>query len=210
MGIQDRDYYREEHRKDSLSGQGRRGSSTFRIALIWLLVGASVFAFIRLLQRFYPSPSIAPLFVPTAAKSNGRQEQQVSPPTQRAVSPLRAVPDQTTPSPPTSIYRCGSTYSNTPCAGGGRATDGAVASGFDSRPSEKLARLVDRGRSSESGNVSIVTTSSSNARPAICQSLNQQIEWIDRAARQPQSASDQDSLREDRRRARDRQAALRC
>jgi hypothetical protein len=108
-----------------------------------------------------------------------------------------------------SIYRCGNSYSRSPCADG-RVVEGPAASGFDSRPSPQLARLVAEGRTPDTGPAAASTQTIATHNGGPCASLAAQIEWIDRAARQPLTKPQQDSLRAQRQAARDQQARLHC
>ena len=96
----------------------------------------------------------------------------------------------------------------------------AVASGFDSRPSERLARQVAEGRSADDGSVTSTertfTTTTVNGTvvassdQATCATLASEIVSIDRAALRPQFAASQDVLRRRRNDLRTQQLRSRC
>ncbi len=218
MGIQDRDYYRAQYRNVSSLDRGRKPPSTGRLALFWIAVLAIAFAAFRFVPMIWPRapaalpPPVAPLPMQTA------QQPSPTPPGAARTVPLEGSRAASPGAAP--IYRCGNRYSDEPCAGG-RPIDGAVASGFDSRPSEPLARLVAEGRSADGDSVTTtgrtVTTVVNNGSVVVaadrfgeCPVLANEIARIDRDARQPQHARTQDWLRERRRHARDRQAQLHC
>ena len=216
MGIHDRDYYQDQYRNASSLHRGRKPLSSGRLALFWIAVLAITFAAFQLVPMIGPrapavsSSPVSPAPVPAAPSSSTPLAAARPAP----VEGSRAAPAGAAP-----IYRCGNRYGHEPCAGG-RAIDGSVASGFDSRPSERLARLVAEGRSADSETVTTtsrtVTTLVNNGsvvaakRFSECQALAEEIVAIDRDARQPQSARRQDWLRDRRKQARDRQAQLHC
>ena len=182
--------------------------------MFWITVMAIVFAAFRL---FPMNGSQPPAVSPVPARPSSVQTAPrplPTPPVAARALPYegsRAMTPDTAP-----IYRCGAEYRHAPCAGG-RAIDGPAASGFDSRPSERLARLVAEGRTADGNTVTTVvrngTEVSSAAgvdRFAMCQALAAEIAGIDAETRQPRSASRQDQLRAQRRMVRDRQARLHC
>ena len=218
MGIQDRDYYREQYRNVS-SPRRPKPPSTGRLALFWIAVLAITFAVIRFAPTIWPrAPAVAP---PPVSQPS---VQQPSVPAPQALSTLptapRAVPYDggrpTAPPATEQIYRCGSRYGHEPCAGG-RAIDGPAATGFDSRPSERLARLIAEGRAAGGDSVTTSTTTivrngavDGADRIGACRALATEIADIDREARQPLSARRQDWLRARRADVRDQQVALHC
>ena len=114
------------------------------------------------------------------------------------------------------IYRCragsATSYSNQPCPDGTLVRDDD-ASGFDSRPSERLASLVAAGRRDDAAPVA---PSPSVAMPATaagtsdCSVMRRQIRDIDETARLPLSSVQQDALRANRQDIRTSMARLHC
>lgn len=135
------------------------------------------------------------------------------------IAPFRPAPieaDHATPVMPTPIYRCGNSYQQGPCLGG-RAVDTAAASGFDSRPSELLARQVAEGRTNDVALLDrTITTTTMNGTlvassdRATCAVLADEIVSIDRAALRPQTALMQDGLRRRRSEVRAQQVKSHC
>ncbi len=223
MGIEDRDYYREQYRRNAapLGADARRfpprRTTRFRIVLVWLLVGLAAFpaierwASLRGEAGQAPSRRAVPGTTPRAAESIRPTAQtpasmagRVSAPPLDDASPARAAP---------SIYRCGNAYGIAPCPNG-RAVEGPAASGFDSRPSPKLAALVAAGRTNEEtttfvdgSTTTAVTRSSSGSE---CAFLAGRLLGIDADARQPHPPAYLDWLRTQRQLLRDRQASLHC
>ena len=207
VGIEDRDYYRERYR--NVVAHPKRGSSTLTIVFVWLAVVAGLFfGFRTFMKPSPPAPSVvrsAP--APTAASTPTTESARQS---QRAVEATEAPQLTAQSSSASTIYRCGSSYGNAPCANG-RTVEGPAASGFDSRPSDKLALLVEQGRTAQDAGPGTTTTTTTttivgNACPYLAQLLNS----IDQAARQPQSLQKQDRLRAERQRVRDQQARAHC
>ena len=204
MGIQDRDYYRV-----SASSRARaRGPSTARIALFWTVLGAILFAAFRFGPTLMPHTTVvAPVTVPLTQRTT-----VVSSPKPAPFAVPLPPPSPTAERSDAPIYRCGNAYGREPCSDS-RVVAPPAATGFDSRPSERLARLVADGRET----VTTVSTSHSSIQTATvfgrtdsCGSLAADIAAIDADARNPRSAPHQDLLRERRRAARDRQASLHC
>jgi hypothetical protein len=187
-------------------------------SLVWLLMGALVLALVAFLafERWRDpggfsiptNPRVAPAASQDAKASTGRQNERQTPPAEP--SPLRTQ----------RFAKCTSaagatTYSDRPCPSGTLAGEVLV------RPDLNLADGMseDARQASMDNNSAIAQSVLKHERrvamnvdvPASeCPYLNALIASIDAAARQPQTAPEQDRLKEQRRRARDRQFALRC
>lgn len=213
MGIQDRDYYGDQYRKVSSLRPKGRGPSALKLAAFWVVV---VIAGFLIAKRWW-----LPATPPTPPAMQRQQANSaVAAVTAAVPGPRPNVPSPVLPgsSPmPSSqaaapIYRCGEHYGNSPCPGG-RTIEGPAATGFDSRPSEKLARLVADGRnvsSTTTTTFSETTTNRTSSTSYACPGLAQEILAIDSAARRPLDAYAQDRLTARRRQVRDRQSALHC
>lgn len=101
------------------------------------------------------------------------------------------------------IYRCrsasGTIYSNVPCEGG-RVVDQGVASGYDSRPSERMAGLIADGRAADArgATANVRALPPSPALPTAsgaCANMRQQIVDIDAATLRPLPLRELDRLR---------------
>ncbi len=104
------------------------------------------------------------------------------------------------------------TYSNEPCAGGKAVDVTPASSGFIPQRSHATVRVA-QAPSTESGSTSKVTSALATekaARDSRCAWIEAEIERIDGAARQGQSAASQDLLRASRRRLVDEKYALKC
>lgn len=114
------------------------------------------------------------------------------------------------------IYRCGSrgatVYSDEPCAGA-TVVDGAGAvAGYDSRPSDRLARLVAEGRAADAGSPpAAVRSRASPVRESVeCATLRQQIVDLDAATLRPIPRETLDEMRRIRQDIRTSMARSRC
>ncbi len=153
----------------------------------------------------------APLSVATTA--------QVEPPLAMPRTPSMAVP--TTPqyrplaeSPPT-IYRCRSkgttTYSNEPCPGGSVVNESSAVIGYDTRPSDRMARLVAEGRVADVPQPPVYRTLAPTASSTPdCNSMRRQIRDIDAQALRPNDFKTLDDLRAVRQDIRTSMARLHC
>jgi hypothetical protein len=208
MGIADRDYYRENVRRMS-----RTRTSTWKIVLVWAAVlGALYFvaSHVHWGGGVRTTNGVASVGAPSPPAPAAVAE-SIAP----RASPTAPV-DPRIDNGPSPIYRCGSSYGQTACAGGS-VVAAPAASGFDSRPSARLAEMVAAGRTPDSATgttvyrTAVVENGVATAdRAAQCRALSAEIEAIDRAARRPQTRYEQDRLRAQRQAARDRQVQLHC
>ena len=119
------------------------------------------------------------------------------------------------PAPP-AIYRCrskgGTSYSNEPCPGGSIVDEANAVTGYDSRPSDRLARLVAEGRAAaDSPRTPVYRTSDAPiAETRDCATMRRQIRDLDAAALRPQDAKSLDDLRAVRQDIRSSMARQRC
>lgn len=119
MGIQDRDYWKERYdeslnaRRDPRDNPFTSGHSQMSflgklvLTIAVLLIGALAYRYQSEILRFLKGP-------PEAAP----QRTVVRPPEPTVTAPKAKVPDVPRTQPPGQIYRCGNTYSNSPCDGG--------------------------------------------------------------------------------------------
>lgn len=230
MGVQDRDWWRErgpnearkatydprEFRGDAPISPVRGSTPTWRALVIWLLIGLVTFGAMRYLTQREPTAA-TPRAKSTGVPSKPAAADTGDASTRRAREPSSPIAATTFPAPaPASkgqvpIYRCGNQYTHVACAEG-RQVDIAVTSGFDSQPSEGLARLVAESRASDpdTSTHNVTTTTHVNGEAAACTSLRASIEAIDRAAIRATSIVEQDRLRASRYRLRNQQIAMRC
>ena len=168
-----------------------------------VLVGAAVaglvfFAIDRKQPPVVAAPSARPTLAataPVARPDAGNDRPVASPatPTTPDYGP-RAVAPQT-------IYRCrsksGTSYSNEPCPGGSIVDEASAVSGYDSRPSERMARLVAEGRATSDAPQAPVyrVPVPRAAETRECASMQRQIRDIDAALLRPQDPKSLDDLR---------------
>jgi hypothetical protein len=140
--------------------------------------------------------------------------------------PSRPLPTATVPTTPSygprvdeppPIYRCQSggrtSYSNEPCPGSA-IVQGSAVEGFDTRPSERLARLVAAGRADvDPASDSTARAGAPTVTPAVsveCANMRRQIVDLDRFLRQPNAIPVLDDARQRRQDIRTSMARLHC
>jgi hypothetical protein len=117
---------------------------------------------------------------------------------------------------PQVIYRCrakaGTSYSNEPCPGGSIVDGASAVIGYDSRPSERLSRLVAEGRATaDEPQVPVYRTRvPSSPETHDCAQMRRQIRDIDAMALRPQDLRSLDELRSTRQDIRTSMARLHC
>lgn len=157
----------------------------------------------RYRDRDRPAPDASAAVLPRAAPPSPVPRQEVA----------RAAPTDGREQ----IYRCrsssGTVYSNVPCEGG-RVVDQGAASGYDSRPSERLEGLVAGGRSADAGSATTNVRSLPAPAPVnqsgACTNMRQQIVDIDAATLRPLPVRELDRLRAIRQDIRTSMARDRC
>lgn len=119
MGIQDRDYWKERYDKnlnarrdprDNPFTSGRSEMSflgKFILTIAVLLVGALAYRYQTEIVRFLKKPPAA-----------GPQRTAIQSPEPAVIAPKAVIPDGSVTPSAGQIYRCGNTYSNSPCDGG--------------------------------------------------------------------------------------------
>lgn len=156
---------------------------------------------------------------PAASTSQGRVPAQTSD-APAALQPPRAPPREDRSERANRVVRCVSAsgsvaYTDQPCRQGERAglvelrPDSNLADGMSveaRQASNRSSALAAQQKAAHERRVAMNVTQSSSE----CSELDSQIAALDAAARLPQPGSEQDRLRQERKRARDRQFALRC
>lgn len=125
MGIQDRDYWRERY-DQNLSARRDPGDSPFSSArnemgFMGKLIVTAIVLFIGVIAYRYHFEIIRFIkgFPPTAIHQQAPQPSVLKPTEPAtAVAPKPATSDFPKPEASGQIYRCGNTYSNSPCEGG--------------------------------------------------------------------------------------------
>jgi hypothetical protein len=187
-------------------------SSSARIGLIILLVlvaSAAYLASNRPLDALRASerePASAKVAAPTQVARI-----EPAPPAAVPVTPVYAARSE--PSPSTPIYRCKSgsrtIYTQEPCENGRIVVTSSAVDGYDSKPSERMERLVADGRPQGTP-----TTPTYVVRPrpssGDCALLAQQVLDLDAWALQPHSRPTLDEIRQRRQDVRTSMARLHC
>lgn len=119
MGLQDRDYWRERY-DDSLNARRDLRDNPFRsgrnemsflgkfiLTILLLLVGALAYRYQSEILRFLKGPPVA-----------APQRTAIHPPGPEVIPPKVNLPEKSRTESSGQIYRCGTTYSNSPCDGG--------------------------------------------------------------------------------------------
>ena len=223
MGVEDRDWYRDDVRRREQwqpsrapwQGEQSRDDRSLGIAT-WIVVlagtiGISVAAK-NWKDHLREPPPPRPQAVILPAPIN------VLPQFPREPTPVRAAPPQTA-----SVSRCVTNGQVSYSAGGGCRTGSETVVRVDSSPSEveggfsryelEMLRSADaRIQRNESASYAPVVPSalSASSRSSECIALDQHIGVLDARARMPLSAYEQDFIRRERSQATSRQYALRC
>lgn len=116
---------------------------------------------------------------------------------------------------PPAIYRCrttsGTQYSNEPCAGGSIVDESSAVTGYDTRPSDRLARLVAEGRVADAPRQPVYRALALQAaETGECAAMRQQIIDLDATMRRPNDAKRLDEWRVIRQDVRTSMARLHC
>jgi len=107
------------------------------------------------------------------------------------------------------------TYSNSECPEGTQTKTVVLhdSGGIVSPPKADLLMLMAQRKAAEgqhAGRQSVVTMGTPQSSAEECALLDQHVQYLDSKSRQPQSATTQDWIRQERSKARDRQVALHC
>lgn len=233
MGLQDRDYMHERHRRTP--GRGRRND-----APIYLSQQPERHAAGTLLKVLVVLVVLFALYKGSARWLTHREAERASaaavrtspppPPPQATTSPsprqpMPALTARTHPAPPAPgpgvVMKCqgagGTTYSDVPCPAGTRATSvtlpvEVLSVGASVRPQNVPAPAAQPTPIAPAPQVIVVQNGPSihEQRQLECKALDVEITHLDAWARQPQSGQTQDHIRDRRKQARDRQFALHC
>ncbi len=119
------------------------------------------------------------------------------------------------PAGPAAIYRCGSrgsvTYSNEPCPNGTVVDGSSAVSGYETRPSDRLARLVADGRADSTfPEPNLPDRRQQRPQSAECANLRRQVRDLDATATLPQHPAVLDEILATRRDVRTSMTRLRC
>ncbi len=232
MGLQDRDYMHERHRRTP--GRGRRNDTPIyfsqqperhaagtllKVLVVLVVLFALYIGSARWLAHREAERASAPA-MRTSPLPPPQQLQPFTPTSPR--QPMPALTARTQPAPgPGAVMKCqgagGTTYSDVPCPAGTRATSVTLpvevpSVGANVRPQHIPAPAAQPTPIAPAPQVIVVQNGPSihAQRQQECQALEAEITHLDAWARQPQSGQMQDHIRDRRKQARDRQFALRC
>ena len=257
MGLQARDYWKERHdkklgvKRDPLDRPFRSSGNELSfvtklvITLVLLLIAVFGYSSYRSeIDRFFNGPPVVPSLPP-----------QVHQPAPVVIAP-RVVSPAPTPraEPDGQIYRCGNTYSSTPCEGGrklepqvsrpldmsvmreiylckdiyDRLTWESVPCSANGRYMDRIARVPanvpwdeqvaiarqqrDKAHAIAAEQLVPVASRSAGvkANAGECQALDERVNWLDSLGRIGGGGYTMDWIREERRKARDRQFRIGC
>ncbi|WP_341916052.1 hypothetical protein [Polaromonas sp. YR568] len=141
-----------------------------------------------------PAPSAAPSVPPTPARSSATE----APEGARSVTKC--------------IVNGKTSYGDKSCASGAKATQIVTKENHNLMAAVRAPAIT---KSEESAQPSAAIAQSDHdldqaAMKAECKALDERIKYLDAMARQPQSGQTQDGIREERKKARDRQARIPC
>lgn len=218
MGLIDRDYMKDQHRQRPFSPPPKRsGTSTLAMVLIFIAI---LFALYKIADWKLQQRTAQPAPQPSAAKTGSPAIEPVTPATQ-AFAPVPH-PQQDTPGADAAtqlVTKCvtkGKTsYGDGPCAQGAAVSQIRTRSDhnlmaavrperINAAPAEE--RTSPRGVVAQNSPVADVAAT----KKAECQFLDARIAELDALSRQPQSAQTHDWIRDERKKARDRQFRLSC
>lgn len=216
MGLMDRDYTRPDDRQQLFSPPpGRSGASTLGMVLIFIAILLALYKIAdwKLQQR-----AALPAGQPTAAKADRADRAAIKP----AEPAPRPQPPQNTDDAGAATQRVtkcvtkGKTsYGDGPCAHGATASQIVTHNDHNLmaavRP-ESLRAAPAEERPDPRSTVAQNSPAADTAafKKAECKSLDMWIEQLDSMSRQPQGAQTQDWIRDERKKARDRQFRLSC
>ena len=250
MGLQDRDYWKERYdenlgvkrdlRDNPFKSQPAEMSflSKFILTIFLLLIAALAYRYQAEILHFLRG---SPVAVPQRSVVQTPEPKVVAPRVNEA-KPRTGATGQ--------VYRCGNTYSNTPCEGGeqiaqpsggpssreiylckdfqGRLTWESVPCSANGRFMDRIARVPtnvswdeqvaiamrqrDRAQAIASEQVVPVATRpiGGKANTGECQALDERVNWLDSLGRIGGGGYTMDWIREERRKARDRQFRIGC
>ncbi|WP_164091415.1 hypothetical protein [Comamonas thiooxydans] len=233
--------------RDRLYTRGRNEMSFMTkliLTIFVLLIGALAYMYQSEIARFFAESQDAVPQQPTVSAQ----------PKATVVAPRVLPPEQPRSESAGQIYRCGNTYSNTPCEGGrqiaqqsslsvgasttkeiylckdfhGNLTWESTACSANGRFIERIARVPaniswdeqvaiareqrNRAHANASEQVVPVATrpTGGKANAAECQALDERVNWLDNLGRIGGGGYTMDWIREERRKARDRQFRIGC
>ncbi|WP_155293162.1 hypothetical protein [Comamonas testosteroni] len=234
------------HRENTFARDNNEiGSFTkLMLAVVVLSFGALAYKYQSEILRFFTAP---PAAVPQQTAVRPQPELTV-------VAPRVLVPERPSSESAGQIYRCGNTYSNTPCEGGrsiaqqsslsvgasttkeiylckdfhGNLTWESAACSANGRFIERITRVPaniswneqvaiarqqrNRAHANAAEQVVPVATrpTGGKANAAECQALDERVNWLDNLGRIGGGGYTMDWIREERRKARDRQFRIGC
>lgn len=216
----------------------------FILTMVVLLIGVLAYKYQTVILRFFVAPPVA---VP--------QQPSVRPlPEPTVIAPRVLPPEQPRSESAGQIYRCGNTYSNTPCEGGkqiaqqsslsvgasttkeiylckdfhGNLTWESAACSVNGRFIERIARVSanmswdeqvaiarqQRNRAHANASEQVVPVANrptgGKANASECRALDERVNWLDNLGRIGGGGYTMDWIREERRKARDRQFRIGC
>lgn len=236
MGLDDRDYMRERHRRTFARMTMERerpftppaDSPPFLLKLLtWVAIGFVAYKAWGLWEankaaRRYVAPSVQVSLLPPASNA-GPVQGLPAPPAPRVTSTAPAAPHMEAPraAPRTggTIYLCrayggGSFWASDHCNRHNALIDRMVSvpEGISFEQQVQIAEERRRALAADSPVQVTVSTPSPQAasNKALCESLDNRVTTLDAMARQPQSGSMQDWIRSERQKTRDEQFRLHC
>lgn len=217
MGLMDRDYMKDRQRERPFSPPPERsGMSTFGIAFIFIaaLFGLYKAADWKLNQRAYEpaAKKAAAAAIETKGPTNVRSQttDQPHPPLPNYQNAPDAQPGSRT------VTKCvvnGKTsYSDGDCATGAIASQVVTKANHNLMDAVRMPVVTQAIEPVSQSSVVVQGNQGSDyaAMKAECAALDEHIKYLDAMARQPQGAQTQDWIRDERKKARDRQSRIPC
>jgi hypothetical protein len=209
MGLMERDYMHEKHRKRPFSPPPER-FNLGTLGMVFVFIGALFFLY-KVADWKVNHPSAQHASQPVAESAPKPVPRPVQAPTQ----PANSITSDSTAGV-TKVTKC--VVKGKTNYGDGSCPHGSISSQITTRDNHNLmaavrpetVHRVETPAAQYSVEVQPSSFHDAAAKKSECHALNAQIERWDTMARQPQGAQTQDWIRDQRKKARDRQFLLRC
>ena len=218
MGLMDRDYMHDKHRQRPFSPPPTRsGTSTLGMVLIFVAILFALYKIAdwRLQQR---AAQTAPQ--PSAAKTGSAAIEPVTPAAQAFAPPPHPQKnthdtDAATQLVTKCVTKGKTSYGDGPCAQGAATSQIRTRSDHNLMAAVRTERISAAPADERTSPRSVVAQNSPVAdvaatKKAECQFLDARLAELDALSRQPHSTQTQDWIRDERKKARDRQFRLSC
>ena len=220
MGLMDRDYMNERRARQAFNPAPKKSAAnTLFIVLVFV---AALFFLYKLAdwQLNKRASGIAAQSTPKAQRTPNQPPAGQEPFALPRESGLRPYQDHDAPAPPASnrvVTKCivnGKTsYSDAPCASGAVATQVTTRADHNIMAPVRVAASTTTETTYSPAPVAVAQNTAPSdyaAKKLECDSLDARVQYLDSMSRQPQGAQTMDWIRDERKKARDRQFRIPC